>query len=39
MTDWFDIQALKPDELSALLRRQPALGWGEKWGTVQVVLS
>lgn len=39
MTDWFDMQALQPDELSSLLKRQPALGWGEKWGALQVALN
>lgn len=29
MTHWFDMQALKPDELSPLLPRRPALGSGE----------
>lgn len=41
MTDRFDTQALKPDELSSPPRRQPALGsWGaEEQGLLQVALS
>lgn len=38
MTDQFDTQAPRPDELSTL-KRQLALGWGEKWGVLQVALS